>query len=910
MEELFYNIDKERSEIDGALVIGIQIGEKNGFTHKITNPNKSYTQNILLQAAGPRDNAILPFLIKEEQEYARKKGVFLDKTSPFCFVHISYSNTTQVLKLFATSGRLYFKEKQITIDLFGKNEFFYLIDTACTPPSTKGMIKSTSGEYDISECEFICKGPPHWYVKGLSLKFISTEISWKDFKSAYDKHIRSPKELFDEAKNDSEAPRVITTAANYTFQEREPLPILILRDRSGAFADLYMDYGQETPLIQLQHHTNNVFNKEGGIICKRLPRVELGWEKDLLETNFIKKTVDTSHYYCPVDKVSKSIAFLIEIGWQVRDWKNNLVLIQGHAELYTETNAKTIAIKGKIHYGTFQADLTNIVGAFNRRERFAEIAPGHVALLPNSWEAAGLDEVINEGEIVGDSISINKTRIGSLAGLFEAQPEIKMDTSLKEIKEKIETFQGISNALPSPLFKGTLRPYQQEGLNWLAFLFEFGFHGLLADDMGLGKTVQVLAFLSRLKISLPVLIVMPTSLIFNWKKEIEQFLPHISYVVHHGECRSSSIDCLNKPQLILTTYTTLRLDFALFSKLTFSYLILDEAQAIKNAHTQTSQSVRLLNSQFRLSITGTPIENNLLELWSHFHFLIPDLFSTEEAFKAEILAGTSDPRFLRRIKKTIRPFLLRRRKEDVAQDLPEKIEQIVWIEMGVAQRAIYEEFLSGVRRNLIKKINAEGIAKHRMEILEAIMRLRQICCHPLLVNSQGDTFPKESAKLETLMTDLETIKLEGRKVLIYSQFTSMLSLIAKRLKENDWKFAYLDGSTQNREKVVNEFQENPAISMFLISLKAGGIGLNLTAADYVFLFDPWWNNAVENQAIDRAHRIGRKDTVVAKRYIMLESIEEKMMKLKTAKTSLATDLLDEEMTGTSLNIEDLLFLLN
>jgi len=270
----------------------------------------------------------------------------------------------------------------------------------------------------------------------------------------------------------------------------------------------------------------------------------------------------------------------------------------------------------------------------------------------------------------------------------------------------------------------------------------------------------------------------------------------------------------------------------------------------------------------------------------------------------------SDQRYLKRIKRKIRPFLLRRRKEEVAKDLPEKIEQTVWVEMSEGQRARYEEFLTGVRRNVLSKVSVDGAGKHRMEILEAIMRLRQICCHPLLVIAEGIHESAESAKLDALMQDLETAISEGRKVLVYSQFTSMLALIAKHVKTRGWQYVYLDGSTQNREKVVTEFQENPSIPLFLISLKAGGIGLNLTAADYVFLYDPWWNNAVENQAIDRAHRIGRKDTVIAKRYVVAESIEEKMMKLKAAKSSLAAELLDDDSVPTQLSTDDLLFLLS
>jgi SNF2 family DNA or RNA helicase len=404
------------------------------------------------------------------------------------------------------------------------------------------------------------------------------------------------------------------------------------------------------------------------------------------------------------------------------------------------------------------------------------------------------------------------------------------------------------------------------------------------------------------------MIVVPTSLIFNWKKEIERFLPNYPITIHHGPKRAQSIEA--KPQLILTTYTTLRLDFALLSQLTYTCLIIDEAQAIKNANTQTSRAVSRLEAPFRLSITGTPIENNLSELWSHFHFLIPDLFGDESSFTAEIQAGMSDPRFLKRIKKKIRPFLMRRRKEEVAKDLPEKIEQTVWVEMNEGQRALYEQFLTGVRQNVLSKVSVDGVGKHRMEILEAIMRLRQICCDPLLVSTDDGHEDRQSAKLDALMEDLETAIAEGRKVLVYSQFTSMLALISKQVQKRGWNYVYLDGSTQNREKVVTEFQENPGIPLFLISLKAGGIGLNLTAADYVFLYDPWWNNAVENQAIDRAHRIGRKDTVIAKRYIVAESIEEKMMKLKAAKSSLAAELFDDDSISTQLTSDDLLFLIS
>ena len=311
---------------------------------------------------------------------------------------------------------------------------------------------------------------------------------------------------------------------------------------------------------------------------------------------------------------------------------------------------------------------------------------------------------------------------------------------------------------------------------------------------------------------------------------------------------------------------------------------------IKNAHTQTAQAVCRLNAQLRICLTGTPIENHLQELWSHFHFLMPDLLGSQEQFEADIEAAQSDRRYLERIKRKITPFMLRRRKQDVATDLPPRLDQIVWIQMAEEQQSFYDQLLAGFKSGLLKKVETEGMGKHRLEVLEAILRLRQVCCHPLLVSSLIEQSVPRSAKFDALLQDLETIVDEGHKVLIYSQFTSMLHLMTQAAKDRKWSFGYLDGSTKNREEVVTRFQEDASQLLFFISLKAGGVGLNLTAADYVYLYDPWWNEAVEDQAINRAHRIGRKDSVIAKRFVITESIEEKIMKLKAAKREMIDGL--------------------
>ena len=285
----------------------------------------------------------------------------------------------------------------------------------------------------------------------------------------------------------------------------------------------------------------------------------------------------------------------------------------------------------------------------------------------------------------------------------------------------------------------------------------------------------------------------------------------------------------------------------------------------------------------------------------------------EKNFSADLLAGKSDPRYLQKVKKKIRPFVLRRKKVDVAKDLPDCIEQTIWVEMTPDQRKIYEGYLSGIKSNLFAKVNTDGTSKHRLEVFEAILRLRQICCHPLLISSQlsNDAVVCNSGKMDALLQDLENAMEENDKVLVYSQFTSMLSLIAKELKARNWNFSYLDGSTKDREKVVNQFQNDPNTPLFLISLKAGGTGLNLTAADHVLIFDPWWNEAAEKQAINRAHRMGRKATVFAKRYVTVESIEEKMMKLKEQKNQLIDTIFDDVdgVVQHSLSLEDFAYLL-
>ncbi len=908
MNEIAFAIHPENTLAQGCLVLDVLHLTKSGYDYHL-----SHLEALPLAKwrglVKPSEKELFTFLLKEESAFQEKingRSPHLDSLI-LKQLHVSTSQTQFFFELIAPTQKLFFKGKALVIDLFGKTEFYYEGQLHKGTLQIEGRLRWKETDISLNECDAMGPGKPNpWFVKGISLKFIQTPISWKQLQQL--KHAplllegAAKQSFIQELEEDEESPKLELKqhSIDEVLIQSSPLPILKLKDRWGACADLWIDYGNRAVV---PYHDKRLAISQG----KRQPLAEDAWEKDLLETDFTKKWIETSHYYCPLDKVAKSLTFLLDIGWKVLDIHERQVLKQTDLSFDFEEGEKEIKIKGKMKYDTYEADVSQVIGSFNKREMFIQLSDNTVGLL--SFESqAEIQDIAENCELLSEGVKIKKHQFNLLEPLLNWA---KTSPALEELKRKWHNFNGITETTPSPEFNGSLRHYQQEGLNWLSFLSEYHFHGILADEMGLGKTIQVLAFLSLKKIKGPHLIVMPTSLLFNWRNEIKQFLPHLKCLTYQGSERTNKKEDLEACDIILTSYTLLRLDLPFLSTLAYGCLVLDEAQMIKNAHTLTSQAVCRLNAQLRLSLTGTPIENHLEELWSHFHFLMPELFGTREAFQADTQAAKSDIRYLNKIKKKISPFLLRRRKEEVAKDLPPRFEQTVWIEMPDEQRMIYERLLRGFKTGLLKKVEIEGIGKHRIEVFEAILRLRQCCCHPLIISSlleDSDSFI--SAKFDFLLQDLETLIEEEKKVLVYSQFTSILQLLAKAAKEREWSFAYLDGTTKDREKVVCEFQEDPKKNLFFISLKAGGVGLNLTAADYVYLYDPWWNDAVEEQAINRAHRIGRSNSVIAKRLVMAESIEEKITKIKSSKKQLIENVFEEGGTSSpfQLTFEDLEFL--
>lgn len=483
-------------------------------------------------------------------------------------------------------------------------------------------------------------------------------------------------------------------------------------------------------------------------------------------------------------------------------------------------------------------------------------------------------------------------------------------SKLRALADKLKNFQHVTSvSIPTGL-NATLRTYQHQGLNWLQFLREYQLNGILADDMGLGKTIQTLAHLliekQQGRLNTQVLIVAPTSVIFNWANEIEKFTPQLSYQVLHGSKRKQHFACFEEVDIIITSYALITKDLENYSEQKFYYLILDEAHYIKNSKTKLYQAFLTLKAQHKLCLTGTPMENHLGEFWAQFNFLLPGFLGGQKQFTKLFRTpiekhGVQERKQL--LNQRIKPFILRRTKDKIATELPPKTEIIQTLRIEGKQAELYESVRLAMDTRLKDIIAEKGLKRSQIEVLDALLKLRQVCNHPKLLSLKGAKKISQSAKLDHLMDTLPEQIDEGRKIIIFSQFTSMLALIEDELVTEGIDFVKLTGATTKRQLAIDKFQQGE-VPIFLISLRAGGVGLNLTAADTVIHFDPWWNPAVENQATDRAYRIGQNKPVFVYKYIIENSIEEKIQKIQQNKAELAKALLSEEVSENKLSLTD------
>lgn len=571
--------------------------------------------------------------------------------------------------------------------------------------------------------------------------------------------------------------------------------------------------------------------------------------------------------------------------------------------------------KVDIVFGDQKVSVAEVKKALANKQQFVQLNDGTLGILPDEW-LKKYSLLFRVGEGRTDKLKLSRFHLSVIDELYEDRNEEELTIQLEEKYSRIKEYNNIKEIEAPQNLQSILRPYQVAGFQWLNYLHEVKWGGILADDMGLGKTVQALSFLQHYykhyEGNLKALVVCPTTLIYNWENEIKKFTPSLEYYIHHSSLRSRKVEELMKHHVIITTYGTLRSDIKLFMQMPLDYVILDESQAIKNPSSKVTKAASLLNAKHRLCMSGTPLQNNTFDIYAQMNFLNPGMLGSVEFFRQEFaipIDKFGEREQKEHLKKILYPFILRRTKEQVAKDLPDKTETILFCEMEEEQRKIYDAYRNEFRSKIMGTIEEQGIQKSQFTILQGLMKLRQICDSPAILNEQ-EKFENHSIKLDELAREI-TENIGNHKALIFSQFLGMLALIKEKLTALNVKFEYFDGSTSapDREKAIQSFQNDNEVRVFLISLKAGGVGLNLTAADYVYIVDPWWNPAVEQQAIDRTHRIGQTKNIFAYRMICKDTIEDKILQLQEKKRLLAKDIIADDNTFVkALSREDVEYL--
>ncbi len=675
---------------------------------------------------------------------------------------------------------------------------------------------------------------------------------------------------------------------------------------------------------------------------------------------FRRSTAEPTSIWLPRRLMPDTVNALIERRWTVIADQRQVHAPQA-PELSVTSGIDWFELRGSFSYqttdGRQEIPLPEVLAAARAGKTMLTLRDGSRGMLPDRWiEHSGLLTTI--GKLDKDHLRFKSTQVVILDSLLNRQTRVNVDHQFEMIRNRLRQYRQVVPADPAASFQGQLRPYQRQGLGWLRYLRWLTIGGILADDMGLGKTVQVLAMLHRVYHlpddqdsdrpvhrvhcedrhgRLPSLIVVPRSIVFNWMNEANRFAPELRVQAYTGTDRQALRHTFADQDVIITSYGMMRRDIAELTNHHFEYVVLDEAQAIKNPTSQSAKAARLLNGRHHLALTGTPVENHLGDLWSIFEFLNPGMLGSNTRF-AQLIRSAGKPgrgrtsavtgdgeratdrrtassktRHATQIAGALKPFILRRTKQQVLNDLPEKTEQTLLCQMEPHQRKIYDQLLRHYRGVLLghraKKPGASSLTSEKtMIVLEALLRLRQAACHPGLINP--DLADESSAKLDVLLDRIQDLIEEKHKALVFSQFTSMLTLVRKQLDTRGLIYEYLDGKSRNRGQAVERFQTDPHCPLFLISLKAGGLGLNLTAAEYVFILDPWWNPAVEAQAIDRAHRIGQTNPVFAYRLICQDSVEQRIAQLQEKKRRLADAIVGgQENLLRSMTHEDLQYLL-
>jgi len=655
--------------------------------------------------------------------------------------------------------------------------------------------------------------------------------------------------------------------------------------KPGGKDDLVVPAGDKVMIVKRDREKENSFTRQLEMLHSNFIRPEGGQQlalkgNDVLKNNWFFLFVDAM-------KEMKVPVFGYEA---LKNFRFNTAKPQ--TKIHISSNTDWFDARVDIVFGDQKVTIADVKKALANRQQFVPLSDGTLGILPEEW-IKKYSLLFRVGEGKQDQLRLSKYHMSVIDELYDERNEEELVVKLEEKYDQLRNFNKIKEIPVPEHLAAILRPYQEHGFHWINYLQEIGWGGILADDMGLGKTVQALSYLHYYRHHygrLTALVVCPTTLMFNWENEIKKFTPALTYHIHHGADRTKNRDIFIERDIVITTYGTLRSDIKMLVELPLDYVILDESQAIKNPSSKVTKAASLLKAKNRLCMSGTPLQNNTFDIFAQMNFLNPGMLKDH-------------------LRKILFPFILRRTKEQVAKDLPEKIETILYCEMDDEQRNIYEAYRNDFRDKILGTIEQQGINRSQLTILQGLMKLRQICDSPAILN-ETDRFPNHSIKLEELGREI-TENISNHKALVFSQFLGMLALIREKLVELGVDHEYFDGSTSaiDREKAIQRFQNDENCRVFLISLKAGGVGLNLTAADYVYIVDPWWNPAVEQQAIDRTHRIGQTKNIMAYRMICKDTIEDKILQLQEKKRNLAKDLItDDEGFVKSLSRADVEYL--
>lgn len=928
---IFYMIDLPRDNSHFDLVLSLESRDQKQDGNLGKSKPLSVKHSQIADLPNAEDREILSLLIGGRQYWGY--GDSYETIPTQC--RIKYPLALRVVLLLAQTGRCYLRDPKIgdpdpgTPLVWDDGEpwrFQLQIQQVQRGWRVTGVLLRQDQRMDLAAPVLITTGGLVFTKDRASRLAEGTPFEWISF-LRQGRSIEAPNKDKDELLSAvlcSPGSPAVEVPEELRYEEVQTAPALRLRVRganNGGYntsvlhAELSFDYAGR--IISEDENTSGWYDPEKRQFARRDLQAENAAAAVL---NGLGVKLQNANYYFPKPwrqiaptRLPRIVRDLVNEGWHI-EAEGRTFRRPGAFHMAVSSGVDWFELHGEVQYGDTTIQLPELLQALRRGENMVRLGNGEYGLLPEEWMRR-FGHLANMGTGVDDHVRFRPSQIGVLDALLAAQPEIGCDETFARVRQELCSFNGIQAAAQPEGFIGHLRDYQREGVGWMEFLRRFSLGGCLADDMGVGKTAQVLAMLesrrafrSPQEAQRPSLVVVPKSLVFNWKQEAARFTPNLRVHDYTGLARNGN--GFSNCDLVVTTYGTLRRDALVLKDIEFDYVVLDEAQAVKNAGTESAKAVKLLQGRHRLALSGTPIENHLGELWTIFDFLNPGMLGSVGAFKAASGTTRNPSEEVRRLlARALRPFILRRTKEQVARELPAKTEQTVYCEMEAAQQKLYNELLEHYRANLLKRIETEGMAKSKIQILEALLRLRQAACHPGLLD-RGKT-ADTSAKLDVLLAQLREVLEEGHKALVFSQFTSLLAIVRDRLDSDKVIYEYLDGATRDRQARVDRFQNDPHCRLFLISLKAGGLGLNLTAADYVFLLDPWWNPAVEAQAVDRAHRIGQSRQVFAYRLITKNTVEEKVLQLQETKRDLASAIISADNRSIrNLRREDLEILLS